>query len=165
MKVSIVAPIYNEEGNVAELHRQILASVEDLKSKEKISDFEIILVDDGSTDKTVDIIRTLKPLTLISFRKNFGQTAAMDAGIKRASGDVIITIDGDLQNDPANFGLLLETMETGGYDVVSGWRNKRKDKAFRKVLSKIANRMRKVLLDDGIHDTGCSLKAYKRECF
>jgi glycosyltransferase involved in cell wall biosynthesis len=164
MKISIIAPIFNEEGNVAELHKQILASLVALKQSEKISDYEIIFVNDGSSDKTLEIMRTLSPLVAINFRKNFGQTASMDAGIKRATGDILITIDGDLQNDPADFGLLLEKMKEG-YDVVSGWRSKRKDGGYRKFLSKIANRMRSKLLDDGIHDTGCSLKAYKRECF
>lgn len=164
MRLSVIAPIYNEEGNVAELHRQILASVEGLKASKKIDSFEIIFVDDGSSDKTPEIMKTLQPLKIVTFRKNFGQTAAMDAGIKRSDGDVIITIDGDLQNDPANFGLLLEKMEEG-YDVVCGWRHKRKDNQFRMALSKVANKVRKVLLDDGIHDTGCTLKAFKRECF
>ncbi len=164
MKISIIAPIFNEEGNVAELHKQILASCVNLKTSEKITDYEIIFINDGSSDKTLEIMKTLSPISIINFRKNFGQTASMDAGIKRATGDVLITIDGDLQNDPADFGLLLEKMDEG-YDVVSGWRAKRKDGGYRRFLSRVANRMRSKLLDDGIHDTGCSLKAYKKECF
>jgi glycosyltransferase involved in cell wall biosynthesis len=164
MKVSVIAPIYDEEGNVAELHKQILVSLEGLKQSEKIREFEIIFVDDGSTDKTPEIMQTLSPLTTITFRKNFGQTAAMDAGIKRSTGDIIITIDGDLQNDPANFEMMLDKMAEG-YDVVCGWRNKRKDNLFRMALSNVANKLRRMLLDDGIHDTGCTLKAFKRECF
>lgn len=164
MKLSIIAPIYNEEGNVEELHRQIVASLKNLKSKKKISDSEIIFVNDGSSDKSLELMKKLSPLKIVNFRKNFGQTAAMDAGIKQSDGDVIIMIDGDLQNDPANFELLLDKMNEG-YDVVSGWRSKRKDETFRKLLSKVANKMRAVMLQDGIHDTGCTLKAYKRECF
>lgn len=164
MKLSIVAPIYNEEGNVIELHKQILTSIKSLQNANMISSFEIIFVNDGSRDRSLEIMKTLKPLKIINFRKNFGQTAALDAGIKHSAGDVIITIDGDLQNDPADFKRLLEKMDEG-YDVVSGWRCDRKDKFIRKFLSKVANCLKRHFLADGVHDTGCSLKAYKRECF
>ena len=159
MKISIVVPVYNEEGNVQELHQQIKKSCESLNKA-----YEIIFVDDGSTDKTVELCQGLSPLKLIKFRRNFGQTAAFDAGIKEAKGEVIITMDGDLQNDPADIGLLLEEIEKG-YDVVSGWRWKRKDSFSKKFFSRGANLLRKILIQDHIHDSGCSLKAYKRECF
>jgi len=106
----------------------------------------------------------LTPLKLIRFRKNYGQTASFDAGIKAAEGDIIITMDGDLQNDPNDIKLLLEKMDEG-YDVVSGWRFIRKDPFMKKLSSRMANFMRKILVEDNIHDSGCSLKAYKRECF
>jgi len=157
--LSVVVPLYNEEGNVAELHEKILASVQKIGKP-----FEIIFVDDGSKDKTVEIARTLMPLKLVVFRKNFGQTAAFDAGFKSATGEIIITLDGDLQNDPADIPLLLEKIDEG-FDVVSGWRFKRQDPWSKKIPSRIANLLRKILIQDTIHDSGCSLKAYRRECF
>jgi len=157
--LSIVVPLYNEEGNVEELHKKIVEACEALGKT-----FEIIFVDDGSTDRTNEICRRLSPLKLISFRKNFGQTAAFDAGIKNSRGEIIITMDGDLQNDPSDIGRLIEKLEEG-YDVVSGWRRERKDPLMKKIFSRTANILRKILIDDGIHDSGCSLKAYRRECF
>lgn len=157
--LSVVVPLYNEEGNVVELHQKILTALEKLGRP-----FEIIFVDDGSRDGTLEQARSLTPLKLIVFRKNFGQTAAFDAGIKAALGEVIITLDGDLQNDPNDIPLLLAKMDEG-YDVVSGWRHKRQDPWSKKIPSRIANLLRKFLIHDNIHDSGCSLKAYKRECF
>lgn len=157
--LSVVVPLYNEEGNVKELHRKIFDACQNIGKS-----FEIIFVDDGSKDGTVKDCEGLTPLKLIKFRKNFGQTAAFDAGIKSAKGDIIITMDGDLQNDPADIKLLLLEMEKG-YDIVSGWRAKRKDTFSKKFFSRGANLLRKILIQDKIHDSGCSLKAYKRECF
>ena len=157
--ISVVVPLYNEEGNVKELHKRILEACQKLAKP-----FEIIFVDDGSKDGTIKDCENLSPLTLIKFRKNFGQTAAFDAGIKEASGEIIITMDGDLQNDPADIGLLLAEMEKG-FDVVSGWRWQRKDTLSKKIFSRTANILRKILIHDSIHDSGCSLKAYKRAAF
>lgn len=157
--LSIVAPVYNEEGNVKELHRRIVEACQKLGKP-----FEIIFIDDGSKDGTVKACEGLSPLTLIKFRKNYGQTAAMDAGFKQAQGEIIVTMDSDLQNDPADIPLLLEEMEKG-YDVVSGWRFQRKDNLSKHLASRAANLLRKVLINDKIHDSGCSLKAYKKECF
>ncbi|HHX58854.1 MAG TPA: glycosyltransferase family 2 protein [Candidatus Moranbacteria bacterium] len=158
-KLSIVVPVYNEEGNVKELHRQIFEVI-----KKNNYNAEIIFVDDGSKDKTVELMKELKPLKMVLFRKNFGQTAAMDAGVKESTGDIIIMLDGDLQNDPADIPRLLEKMDEG-YDVVSGWRKNRKDSFSKKFLSRGADKLRKILIHDGIKDSGCSLKAYKKECF
>ncbi len=157
--LSIVVPLYNEEGNVGELHRRIAETCQKLGR-----DFEIIFIDDGSDDDTAKKAESLTPLKLIKFRKNFGQTAAFDAGIKQTKGEVIITMDGDLQNDPDDIPLLLDKMNEG-YDIVSGWRWKRKDSLLKKIFSRGANILRKILVKDHIHDSGCSLKAYKRECF
>lgn len=157
--LSVIVPLYNEEGNVKELHAKILSACRGIGKP-----FEIIFIDDGSSDGTVKDAQGLTPLTLIKFRKNFGQTAAFDAGIKQAQGDIVITMDGDLQNDPADIKLLLEEMNKG-FDVVSGWRFKRKDTFSKRFFSRGANLLRKVLIQDTIHDSGCSLKAYKRECF
>jgi len=157
--LSVVVPLYNEEGNVAELHRRIKEACNDLGGP-----CEIIFINDGSGDKTLEKCKELSPLKLINFRKRFGQTAGFDAGIKNASGKIIITMDGDLQNDPADIRLLLEEMSKG-YDVVSGWRFARKDTFMKKFFSRTANLLRKILIQDNIHDSGCSLKAYKSECF
>jgi len=157
--VSAVVPLYNEEGNVGELHRRIKESFERIGKP-----YEIVFVDDGSTDQTVKECEGLSPLRLIRFRKNFGQTAGFDAGIKAARGEIIITMDGDLQNDPADFPKLLAGIDEG-YDIVSGWRHKRKDSVTKKIFSRTANFLRKILVKDHIHDSGCSLKAYRKECF
>jgi glycosyltransferase involved in cell wall biosynthesis len=156
---SVVVPLYNEEGNVIELHRRIKEACEALGRG-----YEIIFIDDGSNDKTVENCKGLTPLKVIKFRKNFGQTASFDAGIKAAQGEIILTMDGDLQNDPADIKLLLEEMHKG-YDVISGWRWKRKDNFLKIFFSRGANLLRKILINDHIQDSGCSLKAYKRECF
>ena len=158
--ISVVVPIYNEEGNVAELHREIKAVCE----REQY-DYEIIFVDDGSTDGTREAMKALHPLKAIHMRKNFGQTAAMDAGIKKAVKDYIVTMDGDCQNDPEDIPRLIQYLEEQHLDVVSGWRKNRKDSKSKKFTSRGANLLRKVLIKDKIHDSGCSLKIYKRECF
>ena len=157
--LSVVVPLYNEEGNVKELHRRIVEACVELQKP-----FEVIFIDDGSSDGTVKDCENLAPLTLIKFRKNFGQTAAFDAGIKQAQGEIVVTMDGDLQNDPKDIGLLLEKMNEG-FDVVSGWRFNRKDTLSKHLSSRAANLLRKILIKDTIHDSGCSLKAYKKECF
>jgi len=157
--LSIVVPLFNEEGNAEELHKRIVEACQKIGKS-----FEIIFIDDGSKDKTAQICQTLSPLKFIRFRKNFGQTAAFDAGIKNAEGEIIIMMDGDLQNDPNDIPLLLEKMKEG-YDVVAGWRHKRKDTFMKKFFSRGANLLRKILINDTIHDSGCSLKAYRAECF
>lgn len=158
--LSIVVPVFNEEGSIAKLHREI-KQVCDKISKP----YEIIFVNDGSKDSTLTIIKTLSPLVIINFRKNFGQTAAMDAGIKQAQGKYIVALDGDGQNDPKDIPRLIKKLEKDDLDVVSGWRRKRKDKFSKKIASRLAGFMRKLLINDGIHDSGCTLKIYKKECF
>ena len=158
-ELSIVVPIYNEEGNVEKLHNRIL---EECKKLNKT--FEIIFVNDGSRDATLQKCEKLSPLKIINFRKNYGQTAAFDAGFQASRGKIVITMDGDLQNDPADISKLLGKIDEG-FDVVSGWRFERKDSMSKKIFSRGANLLRKVFMNDTIHDSGCSLKAYKRECF
>lgn len=162
MKYSIIVPVYNEEGNVAKLHADIVEAMKTIIGGES---FEIIFIDDGSTDDTVPILSELSPLVLIQFRKNFGQTAAMDAGIKQATGEFIITLDGDGQNPPSEIPKLIEKQQENDVDVVSGWRAKRKDTFSKRFVSRVANQLRKILVDDGIQDSGCSLKIYRRTCF
>jgi len=158
-KISIVIPTFNEEGNVQELHEQIMKV-----GKENDYDLEIIFVNDGSTDRTLEKLKELNNVVIINFRGNFGQTAAMDAGIKHASGDVIITMDADLQNDPNDIPRLMSKLNQGN-DVVAGWRYKRKDDFLKNFMSRGANWLRGLLVKDGIHDSGCTLKAFRRECF
>lgn len=159
MLISVVIPLMDEEKNVAKLHQEVIK----IFKKEKLQG-EFIFIDDGSTDNTLEELKKLKPIKIISFRKNFGQTAAMDAGIKEAQGEIIVTMDGDLQNDPADIPKLIKKLNEG-YDVVSGWRKNRKDSFSKRFFSRGANFLRGILIKDGIQDSGCSLKAYKRECF
>lgn len=157
--LSVVVPIHNEEGNLAELHKQILSVCERLNKS-----FEIVFVNDGSSDGSLEAMLSFEPLKIINLRKNYGQTAALDAGIKEARGEIVVTLDGDLQNDPADIPKLLEKIAEG-YDVVSGWRKNRKDSFMKKFISRGAHWLRHILINDGIHDSGCTLKAYRRECF
>lgn len=159
-KVSIVVPVYNEEGNVRKLHEEIVKVCE-----ENSYLFEIIFIDDGSNDKTGEICKSLHPLKYIRLRQNFGQTAAMDAGIKAANNDYIVTMDGDRQNDPNDIPRLIKHLIDSDLDVVSGWRKNRKDSFMKKLVSRGANFLRSMLIHDGIHDSGCSLKVYRKECF
>lgn len=160
MELSIVIPVYNEAENVKELHDEIV----EVCKKHNYA-YEIILIDDGSTDNTVEEIKKLSPVKLVAMRKNFGQTAAMDAGIKEAKKKYIVTMDGDRQNDPDDIPRLLSYLQENNLDVVSGWRKNRKDPFLKKFVSRGANLLRKLLVKDGIHDSGCSLKVYKKECF
>ena len=159
-RISVVVPVYNEEGNVEELHKEIKETCE-----REGYEYEIIFVDDGSDDATVEKCRNLAPLRLIRMRRNFGQTAAMDAGIKEARYDYIVTMDGDRQNDPADIPKLVQYLEENDLDVVSGWRKNRKDTFMKKFTSRGANLLRHMIVHDGIHDSGCSLKIYRKECF
>lgn len=160
ISLSVIVPVYNEEGNVAELHREI----KDICEKSGY-DYEIIFINDGSSDRTDEICRTLTPIKYIQFRKNFGQTAAMDAGIKAASKELVVTMDGDRQNDPADIPRMIDYLLENSLDVVSGWRKNRKDTFMKRFISRGANVLRYILVHDGIHDSGCSLKVYRRECF
>jgi len=159
---SIVVPIYNEQENIDALYRAIVAALDG-------SDpcYEIIMVDDGSKDGSYGILKELaaqdERLKVIRFRRNFGQTAAMSAGFDAATGEIIIPMDGDLQNDPADIPRLIEKLHEG-YDVVSGWRNDRKDTFItRKIPSMLANALISSFTGVHLHDYGCTLKAYRRE--
>ncbi len=160
--VSVVVPLFNEAENVRLLHDELEGVMGKLGRS-----YELILVDDGSTDGTSDLLAGLARenprLTVVRFRRNFGQTAALAAGIEWASGDVIVPMDGDLQNDPADIGRLLDKMAEG-FDCVSGWRKDRKDKAVsRKLPSRVANWMISRVSGISLHDYGCTLKAYRRD--
>jgi glycosyltransferase involved in cell wall biosynthesis len=160
-ELSIVVPFFNEEANLPELYKQI---TETLTGK---YDFEMIFVDDGSTDGGYEFLRKCHEadgrVQVIRFRRNFGQTAAMSAGFDFARGDVLIPLDADLQNDPADIPRMMDKLSEG-YDIVSGWRKDRKDKAAtRKLPSRIANWLIGRVTGVRLHDYGCTLKAYRRE--
>src|ERR1043165_2295658 len=161
-EISIFLPVYNEEPNLLPLHAKL---DEALKALGRSA--EIVYVDDGSTDGSLTILRDIAQLDprvrVVALRRNYGQTAAMAAGIDAAKGDVLIPMDADLQNDPADITRLLSKLDEG-YDVVSGWRKNRKDKMItRKIPSMIANRLISWIGGVPLHDYGCSLKAYRRE--
>ncbi len=160
--LSVVAPVYNEVENVERLWDALYPVLQALDKP-----YEVVLVDDGSRDGTREKLRELASrypmLRVILFRANFGQSAAMAAGFEASRGEIVVAMDSDLQNDPADIPLLLAKMAEG-YDVVSGWRKDRKDKwLLRKVPSKIANRLICSITDVRLHDTGCSLKAFRGE--
>jgi glycosyltransferase involved in cell wall biosynthesis len=160
--VSIVIPLLNEEESIPHLYDQITAAMATFDRP-----CEVIIIDDGSTDQSFTLLKRLQQLDsrlrVIRFRRNFGQTAAFSAGFAEARGDVIITMDADLQNDPKDIPLLLAKIDEG-YDVVSGWRFRRKDPFLnRRLPSQIANRLISWMTDVRLHDYGCSLKAYRSE--
>lgn len=160
--ISVIVPIYNEEACLANLYEQVSDVLRELGQP-----WELILVNDGSTDRSqerLDELSTRDPaVKVIRLRRNFGQTAAMMAGVDYAVGDVIIPMDGDLQNDPRDIPRLLDKLEEG-FDVVSGWRKDRKDSPIkRNLLSRLANRIISYISGVSLHDYGCSLKAYRKD--
>ncbi len=159
MKLSIIIPVFNEEENVTSLHKEILETLKNIET-----DYEIIFINDGSSDNTLEKLKNLSPITIINFRKNFGQTSALDAGIKHSSGKIIITMDGDGQNDPKDIPLLLEKIKQG-YDVAAGWRWRRKDSLIKRLVSKGSNFIGRFFIKGGVHDMGCTFRAYKKDCF
>ena len=161
-EISVFLPVYNEEPNLLPLHEKLDKALKALGRSA-----EIVYVDDGSTDRSLKILREIAQLDprvrVVALRRNYGQTAAMSAGIDAAKGDVLIPMDADLQNDPADIARLLNKLDEG-YDVVSGWRKNRKDKMVtRKIPSMLANRLISWIGGVPLHDYGCSLKAYRRE--
>jgi glycosyltransferase involved in cell wall biosynthesis len=160
LKISFIIPVFNEQDSVSELHTEIVNIMKNLDFQ-----YEVIFIDDNSTDNTLENLRKLSDIKIIKFRRNFGQTASMDAGIKASSGEYIITMDGDGQNDPADVPKLLKKLKDENLDIVSGWRKNRKDPFMKKMSSRAAAFIRKSLINDGIHDSGCTLKIYKQECF
>ena len=163
MDISLIVPVYNEEQNLPLLFDAICAALEPLARS-----WEVIFVDDGSRDKSLGVLAGLfrrDPLhvRVIEFRRNFGQTAAIAAGLDHARGDIVILLDADLQNDPADIPMLLAKLDEG-YDVVSGWRRKRKDNALMRTLpSALANGLISSVTGVHLHDYGCTLKAYRRD--
>jgi len=160
-EISVVVPLLNEQDNIGPLYEQITQTLTDVYK------YEIIFVDDGSSDNSFDILAELQKadagIRVICFRKNFGQTAALSAGFAHARGKVIVAIDADLQNDPADIPKMIARLDEG-FDVVSGWRKKRHDNAVTRLLpSKIANWLISRITGVKLHDYGCTLKVYRRE--
>jgi len=161
MKYSVVVPLKDEENNIEDLYREIKPVMESLGEK-----WELICIDDGSTDGTLALLNRLKKedsrLRIISFKKNYGQSSAFDAGFKAAIGKFVITMDGDRQNDPAD---ILKMVPLTAYaDLICGERLNRRDPWTKKIISFFANGIRSRVCKDGIKDTGCSLKIYRRSC-
>lgn len=159
LELSLVVPLYNEEDSIEEMQKEAMEALE--KSG---LDWELVLVDDGSKDKTLEKIQPHPRVTVLSFEQNAGQSAAMYSGIMAAKGEIIAMIDGDLQNDPADLPLLVDLIRNKGADLACGYRANRQDSQWKRVQSKIANAVRSRFVGDGVRDTGCSLKAMKREC-
>ena len=165
IELSIIVPIYNEEESLPVLHDEIDRALAEMGEKGQHS--EIVLVDDCSTDASLGVMRELlrkdSRVRLVKFRRNFGQTAALAAGFDMSRGRVVITLDGDLQNDPADIPMMVKELDKG-YDVVAGWRKKRHDGyILRRLPSIVANRLIGIVTGVSIHDTGCTLKAFRRE--
>ena len=155
-EVSVVVPLFNEEENVPILQSELAAALEG-------HDYEIIFVDDGSSDATVTRIAAGPRIRIVQFARNAGQSAAIYAGLHVASGRIAVLIDGDLQNDPADVPKLVAEVERGA-DLVAGYRAQRKDTLVKRLTSRIANAVRSRFTKDGVRDTGCTLKAMRREC-
>jgi dolichol-phosphate mannosyltransferase len=154
--VSVIIPVFNEEDNVSILQLELSRALAGL-------DHEIIFVDDGSSDRTADKIERRPEVRVLRFEKNTGQSTAIHAGLTAARGATLVLIDGDLQNDPADIPKLLAEISRGA-DLVCGYREKRKDTAVKRLTSRIANFVRSRFTKDGVRDTGCTLKAMRREC-
>lgn len=159
--LSIVIPVYNEEENIMPLFDELKSTLELIEEE-----YEIIFVDDGSTDSSISLFREIKKseksIRMIKLRRNYGQTAALLAGFNAANGEIIISMDADLQNDPKDIPLLLEKLNDG-WDVVCGWRHERNDPISKRIPSKISNWLARKLTDLNIHDLGCTLRAYKKK--
>lgn len=161
MHLSIVVPVYNEEESLEVFH----AAVEAVMKKMNHS-YECIYINDGSTDRSLEILKNLKKkhheIKIISFRRNFGQTPALSAGFDHARGEIIVTLDADLQNDPEDIPFMVQKLDEG-YDLVSGWRKNRQDSWLRRLPSQMANFIISKVTGIQLHDSGCTLKVYRRE--
>jgi glycosyltransferase involved in cell wall biosynthesis len=162
MEISVVLPVYNEVGNLVDVYEEVTAVLET-----HFLDWELICVDDGSTDgstqQLVELQRRDDRVQVIQFSRNFGQSAALDAGMKRARGDVVVTMDSDGQNNPADIPTLVDTLRAERYDCVVGWRTDRHDPLSKSLASSVAGALRRRFLDTELHDYGCTLKAFTNE--
>ena len=160
---SVVIPIKDERDNLVPLTEQLVKVLES-RDESRSAPFELLFIDDGSTDGSSEMLDSLaaqhRAVRVFHFDRNYGQSAAFDAGFKQSTGELVMTIDGDLQNDPADIAMLLPLIRT--YDLVCGWRKDRHDNLTRKISSRIANSVRSAVTGDRVHDTGCSLKLFRR---
>lgn len=159
---SVFAPVYNEEGNLTNLHREIKAVMDTMGT------WELILVNDGSKDNSLTEMQAVlkdnptDDIIVVDLKRNYGQAVAMDAGFRHARGEYIISLDADLQNDPADLPGMFEQMQSEGLDVIAGWRKKRKDPLWMLVITKTARLLRGIFIGDGVKDSGCTLRIYKK---
>lgn len=160
VKFSIFAPIYNEEKNIRLLYDAVKVVMDQFKST-----WELILVNDGSKDNSLEVMRSIKDknVKIIDLKKNFGQSIAMDAGFRACQGEYIISLDADLQNDPSDIPKMFKKMQDKNLDVIAGWRYKRKDPLWMLIITRIARFLRGFLVKDHVHDSGCTLRIYKKE--
>lgn len=160
---SVVIPIKDERDNLVPLTEQLVKVLES-RDESRSAPFELLFIDDGSTDGSSEVLDSLaaqyRTVRVFHFDRNYGQSAAFDAGFKQSTGELVMTIDGDLQNDPADIAMLLPLIRT--FDLVCGWRKDRHDNLTRKISSRIANSVRSAVTGDRVHDTGCSLKLFRR---
>ena len=154
---SVVVPVYNEEGSVRALHAQLLEVMKGIGDP-----YEIIYVNDGSSDDSLNVLKSLPEATVVEMSRRYGQATALDAGFKLAKGEYIISIDGDGQNDPQDIPGLLKELHEKNLDVVAGWRVNRSDRKGIKIITKSARGLRKFFINDSIHDSGCTLRVYRR---
>ncbi len=157
-EISMIIPVYNEAGNIANLDQEIRLAVSQITDN-----FEVIYINDGSTDLTVTELTNLKNVTIINLNRNYGQATALDAGFRACNGDYVISLDGDGQNDPADIPALWAKLRKENLDIVAGWRKKRKDSWGINLLTVIGRLFRQKLISDIVHDTGCTLRIYTRE--
>ncbi len=158
MSLSIIIPVYNEQDSVAVLHAELFGVLEKINKE-----YEIIFIDDGSTDNTLDELRKLSPVKVISFSRNFGKSQALQAGFRVAKGDYIFTMDGDLQDDPNEIPCFIEKMEKDNSDLICGWKKHRLDNAAKRFVSKIANGLTRFFTGTTVHDMNCGFKLYNKE--
>jgi len=155
--ISIVVPVYNEEGNVAALYAELREVMDRFGQS-----YELIFVNDGSTDGTLAGLEKLAGSIVLDLARNYGQATALDAGFRAAQGELIVSLDGDGQNDPHDIPKLLEVLTDPNIDVVAGWRVTRKDRRGIRILTRLGRRFRRLVIGDRIHDSGCTLRAYRR---
>ena len=164
--ISIIIPAYNEENSILELYRQIKASVYGMQRDELICDYEVLFLNDGSTDRTEETMLALHEqdthVHVISLRRNFGKSTALNTGFRHAHGDIVFTMDADLQDDPAEFPRFIEKIQEG-YDLVVGWKQNRLDPAEKRLPSKLFNKVSSGFFDLPLHDHDCGFKAFRKE--
>lgn len=165
-KISLVIPVYNEEGSLLELYERIKINIQDCIQKELISEYEIWFISDGCTDGSEDIVKEIKgkdpKVYLLVFRRNFGKARALQAGFRHANGDIVITMDADLQDDPAEIENFINKIDEG-YDLVSGWKYNRLDPLEKRLPSKLFNKVTSTMSGVKLHDFNCGFKAYRKE--